>query len=94
MKPLLRSLFITIFIFSLYHFIRDLLQTFEIHSSFTNIFHRPHQWCSLYCNYVTYPLDLLGIIGSLVVLKRNKLGVLGAVILLSLPLWVLAAILP
>ena len=93
-KKLLRYFFIIVFILSTYHLIRDILQTFEIHNSFTNILHRPHLWCKPYCNYVTYPLDLLGIIGSWIVLKRNKLGTIGTIIILSLPLWLLAALLP
>ncbi len=94
MKTLLRYFFVTVFVLSSYHLVRDILQTFEIHNSFTNIFHRSHQWCSPFCNYVTYPLDLLGIIGSWIVLKRNKLGVVGTAILISLPLWLLAVLLP
>lgn len=93
-KTLTRYFFIIILIFSAYHLLRDFLQTFGIHNFFTNILHRPHQWCGLYCNYVTYPLDLLGIIGSWIVLKRDKLGTIGAIIILSLPLWLLAALLP
>ncbi len=94
MKPLLRYFFLTILILSIYHLVRDILQTFEIHNSFTNIFHRPHQWCKLYCNYVTYPLDLLGIVGSWLALRQNKLGIIGVIVLLSLPLWLLAVVLP
>ena len=94
MKTILKYLFIVILLLSSYHFVRDILQTLNIHNSFTNIFHRPHLWCSSYCNYVTFPLDLLGIIGSFIVLKRNKLGIMGKVIIFSLPLWLLAVILP
>ncbi len=94
MKPVIRYLFVIILLFSSYHLIRDILQTFNIYNSFTNIFHRPHLWCGAYCDYVTYPLDVFGIVGSLIVLKRNKLGVVGKVILFSLLLWLLAVILP
>jgi hypothetical protein len=94
MTPILRYLFVGILIFSLYHLVRDLLQTFEIHNPFTNIFHRSHEWCSPYCNFVTYPLDLLGIVGSWSVLRRNILGIAGIIVLLTLPFWLLASILP
>lgn len=94
MKLFLRYLFIVILFLSSYHLVRDILQSLDIHNAFTNVFHRPHLWCGSYCDYVTFPLDVLGIIGSLVVLKRNKLGVIGKVILFSLPLWLLAVILP
>lgn len=94
MSKFLKLVFIVIFLASVYHLIRDTLQVFGLHSSFTNILHRPHLWCKPYCNYVTYPLDLLGIVGSLVVLKRDRLGLLGALVVFSLPLWFLATILP
>jgi len=94
MKPFSKFVFLSILIFSLYHLLRDVLQTLEIHNGFTNIFHRSHVWCRSYCNYVTFPLDLLGIIGSWIILKRNKLGTIGVIILLSFPLWLLAAVLP
>jgi hypothetical protein len=93
-KKLLRYFFIIVLVLSTYHLIRDTLQTFGIHNSFTNILHQPHMWCKPYCNFVTYPLDLLGIIGSLWVLRKNRLWIVGVVILLSMPLWLLAIILP
>lgn len=95
MKPLIKYLFVFILLLSLYHLIRDILQTLDIHNAFTNILHRPlHLWCGAYCDYVTYPLDVIGIVGSFVVLKRNGVGVLGKIVLFSQPLWLLALILP
>ena len=93
-KRLFRFFFMVVLIFSTYHLVRDVLQTFEIQNLFTNILHRPHLWCKSYCNFVTYPLDLLGIIGSLFVLKKSKPGTIGTIIILSLPLWLFAALLP
>jgi len=94
MNQLLRYLFTIIFILSCYHLLRDILQTLDIHNAFTNILHRPHIWCSPYCDYVTYPLDLIGILGSYVILKRNNAGLLGFIILIIQPLWLVAALLP
>lgn len=94
MKTLSRNFFIAVLVLSSYHLLRDILQTFGVHNLFTNILHRPHEWCGPYCNYVTYPLDLLGIIGSWIVIRRDKIGLIGKVIILSLPLWLLAALLP
>ena len=37
---------------------------------------------------------IFGILGALIILKRNKLGVLGILVLLSLPFWLLAIVLP
>jgi hypothetical protein len=83
-----------ILILSIYHFIRDVLQTFGADNFLTNILHRPHAWCNNYCDYVTYPLDLLGIVGSSIILKRSRLGKLGTIVLISLPMWLLALLLP
>lgn len=94
MDRFLKLAFIIILFVSMYHLIRDTLQVFGQHSPFTNFLHRPHLWCKPYCNYVTYPLDIIGIVGSFVVLKRDRLGRLGIVVLLSLPLWLLAVFLP
>lgn len=94
MNRILRYIFILILIVSLYHLVRDILQTLEFKNLLTTFLYRPHIWCKPYCNYVTYPLDILGIFGSFIVLKRNKLGVLGAIVILSQTLWFLAALLP
>ncbi len=94
MNKTLKLVFVAILLFSIYHFLRDVLQTFDIHSLLTNIGHRPHEWCGQYCNVVTWPLDIAGVVISVVVLKRNKVGVLGIVLLLSLPLWVVFSLLP
>jgi hypothetical protein len=94
MSRYFRLLFYVICLFTLYHTIRDTLQVFGVHNDLTNLFHSNHLWCKPYCNFVTYPLDLLGVLGAYIVLKRNKLGVLGIAILATLPLWLLATILP
>ena len=73
-----------IFICFVYHLIRDVLQVFEIHSVFTNFFHRPHLWCSQYCDFVTIPLDLLGIYGAVIILKRNYIGKSGVIFIVSI----------
>jgi len=94
MSKLLKITFIAILLLSCYHTVRDILQTFEIHNWFTEIFHRPHLWCRPYCNIATIPLDLFGIIAPVVVLKRNRLGIIGVIVLLSMFLWPLAIFLP
>ena len=92
MGKLVRTIFFVILIFSVYHTIRDTLQVFGIHNSFTNVFHRSHVWCKAYCDFVTYPLNLIGVVGSFIILKRNRIGWLGYVILFSLPFWLLVLV--
>ena len=94
MSRLLRHLFTLILIFSSYHLLRDILQIIGINILFANILHREHLWCKPFCDLVTLPPDILGITGSLIVLKRNSIGSLGVFLILMIPLWLLAVLLP
>lgn len=90
----MQFVFIAILIFSAYHFTRDVAQTFDWHTSFSNVGHRSHEWCGQYCDYVTYPLDIAGIVVPIIVLRCNRVGVLGCVLLVSMPLWIIFSVLP
>lgn len=73
-----------ILIGAIYHLIRDVLQIAGIENVFTEIGHWSHGWCGRYCNYVTLPLDLLVIVASTIVIRRNKFGALGASMIATL----------
>jgi hypothetical protein len=94
LHPLLKLVFWGILVFSTYHLIRDLLQTFNLDSAFTDIGHRSHQWCGQYCDVVTIPFDVVGILVAATVLKKNRLGMRGAALLATLPLWAIFTLLP
>jgi hypothetical protein len=94
MSKLLRVIFILILLFSIYHLVRDILQIINLENIYVNVLHRQHIWCSNYCDYVTIPFDLIGILGSSIVLKKNKLGYAGLIVLFSMFLWIIATILP
>jgi len=94
MNKYLKILFIIILVTSSYHMVRDLLQTFNFDSFFTDIAHRPHQWCGQYCDVVTIPFDIVGIIISAIVLKRNKVGLLGVLLLAMIPVFIGFTLLP
>lgn len=94
MKKIYRFLYILILLISGYHLIRDTLQIFDIHNYFIDIWNRPHFWCRPYCDFVTYPLEIFNTVGSVIVLRRNRAGSLGILVILSLPLWLLVAFLP
>jgi hypothetical protein len=94
MSKLWRAIFIIILVVASYHFIRDLLQTFDLDSAFTNIAHRPHEWCGQYCDVVTIPFDVITIAISAYILKRSRVGKLGILLLASLPLWLIFSLLP
>lgn len=91
---LYRFVFAIILLLSTYHLVRDTFQVFDIHNFLSDLWSRPHIWCGAYCDYVTYPMEIFNIVGSAVVLKRKKIGLLGILVILSLPLWLLAARLP
>lgn len=89
-----KTVFIVILVASTYHLIRDLLQIFDMDSAFTDIAHRPHEWCGQYCDVVTIPFDVITITISAYILKRNRVGKLGIALLASLPLWPIFSLLP
>lgn len=88
--------FILLLLAFIYRLVRDALQIIEVHNILTDIdlVYRPHQWCAPYCDYVSLPPEIFGIIGSAVVLKRKRLGILGVLVLLSLILWPFMVYLP
>lgn len=94
MHPMLKLLFIGVLLFSVYHFARDLLQTSNLDSAFTDIGHRAHQWCGGYCDVVTIPFDIFGIVIPAIVLKRNRVGLLGVLLLMMIPVFIGFTLLP
>ncbi len=77
-----------------YHLVRDILQALNKHTWFTNIFHWQHQWCGSICDVISIPPELFVIVGSIIVIKRNRIGKLGISILLSLIPWPILLFLP
>ena len=98
MNKILRIFFITIFLFSAYHLIRDLLTNFGIHNYIVDYAHRSHQWCKQFdpwvCHWITVPSEIFNIISSLIVLKRSNVGKLGILVLIQVPFWLLLILLP
>ena len=84
----------TFFIFSLYYLIRDIAQMMGVRHQFINVLHTQHAWCGSACDVVTLPLDVLGIVGSLIVLKRQFVGMWGIILMGTIPLWLLFMWLP
>jgi len=87
MNKFLKYLFIFLLGFFILHLIRDILQILDIHTWISDTLTTNHKWCRPYCDYATLPHEIFGIVGSYIVLRRNKLGLLGILVLLSLPLW-------
>ena len=70
-RNVLRYVFVIVLIASIYHLVRDILQTIDMDSSFTDVLHRQHLWCGAYCDYVTYPFDIMGIALSVYALRTG-----------------------
>ncbi len=94
MNKYLRIVFIGLLIFFAYHLVRDLLQIYGASNFLTQIGHTTHLWCKEYCNQVTLVPEIFGIIASVMVIKTKRVGVLGYVLLATLPLWLLFQFLP
>ena len=79
--------FTSLLIIFSYHLIRDILQINGVWFWLTRLAHWPRQWCSPNCDYVTLWAESFGIVGSLIVLKRDRVGLLGRLTLLSAIGW-------
>jgi len=94
MSKFWRFVLIVILIFSIYHLIRDIAtDLIGFHSSIFDIGHRKYtefRWCSWYCIYTTFPLEGFNIFAVTKILRRNKIGTLGNLVLLSLIYWIYA----
>jgi hypothetical protein len=87
MNKIWKVIFYLLLTFFILHFVRDLLQIFDVNTPLATTLQTNHKWCRPFCDYATLPHELFGIIATVLVLKRNRLGILGLLILLSLPLW-------
>lgn len=87
MSKTARFIFIFLILFSAYHTIRDVLQIMEVRNWFTTVLNYQHNWCNTIapvCDYYLFPWEIFVFIGSIVVLSRNKVGLLGKSVLYSL----------
>lgn len=82
-----KVIFYLLLTYFIVHLVRDILQILDVNIPLATTLQTNHKWCSPYCDYATLPHELFGIIASVIVLKRNRLGILGVLVLLSLLLW-------
>lgn len=91
MNKFWRLVFIVLLIWSIYHLVRDIsTDIFEIHNAFVDFAHKNYPgkyWCGSYCKYTTFPLEIFNIIATVIVLKRNKIGILGSLVIVLIPIW-------
>lgn len=87
MTKTIRYIFISLIIFSVYHTIRDVLQIMRVHNWLADVASYKHNWCRIIapvCDYYLFPWEFFVFTGSIIVLKRNKVGLLGKSVLFSL----------
>lgn len=87
MNTLWRSIFYILLTFFILHTIRDILQILNVNFFLATMIPTNHRWCRPYCDYAAFPHEIFCMIGTVIVLRRNKIGILGFLVLLSLPLW-------
>ena len=93
MNAFLKSLFVLVLLFAIYHLVRDVLQISGVENVLTDIFHwPPNAWCGHYCDYISLPLEIGAIFGSLLVLQRNRIGIVGVLTLCFSPLFLFATL--
>ena len=74
----------------MYHLVRDLLTNAGIHNYIVDFGHRAKTlWCGKICPWVTVPPEIFNIIATVIVLKRNHIGILGFFVLVQIPIWVI-----
>ena len=89
MENRIKVIYKAIFVFGSYHLIRDILQIAGIENVFSQVLKKQHEWAKIFGEYHEYlglPLDLIMIIGSIIILKRQRSGNLGIVVFLSIVL--------
>lgn len=94
MNKWLKIFLICLLVFFIYHFVRDIMQIMGAANILTIIGHRDHLWCGSYCKQITIIPEILSIIAIVFIFHRKKFGTTGIVLFLSLPLWIVATLLP
>ncbi len=88
MNKLLRIFLIGLLTFSVYHLVRDVFKDIlGIHTIIFDFADRDHLWCKPYCASIAISHAIFYIIAISIILKRNKFGILGVIVLISLPFW-------
>ncbi|MCA9382409.1 hypothetical protein KC660_03320 [Candidatus Dojkabacteria bacterium] len=86
-KNLYKYFFGLLVIFSIFHIIRDLQQTFGFSSFATQVVTLKRNWCGAYCDFITYPFEFMILIGSVVQLKYGWNKKLACIIASILIVW-------
>lgn len=77
--------------YAIQHTVRDVLSdVFEVQNAFTQFSHREAShaaWCSNYCRWTIFPIEVFYIISSVYLLRKNEFGWLGwLMLILAIPI--------
>lgn len=75
-------------IFSIFHFVRDVQQTLGYSSFATEVVVLEKNWCGGYCDFITYPFEIVILLGSLAQLKWGWSRKIGVVVLVIFMVWI------
>jgi hypothetical protein len=87
LHPLIKLIFSGFLLFSLYHLVRDVVQIMGMQHPVFDVLHIPHAWCGNGCDWVTIPLDLVGVVGSGIILQRQVVGKWALVLIATMIMW-------
>lgn len=74
-------------LFSVFHIVRDVQQNFDLSSFATDVVILEKNWCGSYCDFITYPFEIVILVGSLVLLKWGWNRMLAYLIITIFCLW-------
>jgi len=95
MPKVLKTIFIFLFVYFIFHTIRDILQILNLYGNpISDMFRANHNWCRPICDFITLPQELIGIFLSFIVLKRNRAGMLGIIAVIAFILMLFGFLLP
>lgn len=90
MNKMIKIIFYFVLVFSFYHLTRDLLTNLGFHNIFLDIFHRPQTyWCKSACSWITIPPEVFNIVATTYLLLKDKFGILGFIVVLQIPIWLI-----
>lgn len=95
MPKALKTIFIFLFVYFIFHTIRDILQILNLYGNpISDMFRTNRNWCRPICDFITLPQELVGIFLSFIVLKRNRAGMLGIIAVIAFLLMLVGFLLP
>lgn len=84
---MVQGFFVFLLLFSVFHVVRDISQNLHFENLTTAPFTMTANWCGWYCDWITYPFEILIFTGAAVTLKNNRVQLLGKVAVVLFFIW-------